>query len=60
MNNFVVSFRRVFKEELSKIQQDDEKKSELIDKDLVVTILNEDRVIRSAKSYVKRHEPKSA
>lgn len=60
MNKFVVSLQRVFKEELLKIQQDDEKKSESIDKELVVKILNEDRVVRSAKSYVKKHEPKSA
>lgn len=60
MNKFIVSFHRVFKEELLKIQKDDERKSESIDKELVVKILDEERVVRSAKSYVQRHEPESA
>lgn len=60
MNKFILSFQRVFKEELLKIQHADEKKYKSLEKEVVNTMLNEDSVITSAKSYVRNQQPKRA
>ncbi|WP_159123722.1 hypothetical protein [Acinetobacter variabilis] len=60
MNKFLLSFRRIFEQELLKIQHADEKKSELFDQEIVNSMLDENSVVTSAKSYIKRQEPQQA
>ncbi|ALD02519.1 hypothetical protein AMQ28_09235 [Acinetobacter sp. TTH0-4] len=61
MNKFLLSFRRIFAEELVRIQHEDDKKIEQNKKNLVLAELNEELVIRSAKNYIERGEkPKRA
>lgn len=60
MKKFLLSFRGIFKQELLKIQHADEKKSDLLEREIVNSILNEKSVVTSAKSYVKRQEPRQA
>lgn len=60
MNKLLLSFQKVFKEELSKIQHADEKKYKSFEKEVINTMLNEESVISSAKSYVKSQQLKRA
>lgn len=60
MNKLLLSFQKVFKEELLKIKHADEKKYKSLEKEVINTMLNEESVISSAKSYVKSQQPKRA
>jgi len=61
MNKFLLSFRRIFAAELVRIQIEDNKKIKQNEKNMVQAELNEELVVRSAKSYIERGErPKRA
>ncbi len=60
MKRLLLSFRRIFNEELLKIQNADEIKSKLIESEKVKSILDESSAVTSAKSYVNNNKPKRA